>query len=69
MEIKVNNLLRTHQLDIVALNELRLDKHVEKNAVNCTDVYEVVRRSDRKTGPHGRVLIYIKCNRRSISYF
>ena len=35
-------------------------KHAENTAVFCTDVYEVIHRSDRKTGPHGGVLIAVK---------
>ena len=59
-KIKLDNLLRIHQSDIVALSETWLDNYVENTAVFCTDVYEVIHRSDRKTGPHGGVLIAVK---------
>ena len=59
-KIKLDNLLRIHQPDIVALSETWLDKHIENTAVFCTDVYEVIHRSDRKTGPQGGVLIAVE---------
>ena len=55
-KIKLDNLLPIHQLDIVALSETWSDKQVESTAVFCTDVSEVIERSERKTGPHGVVL-------------
>ena len=59
-KIKLDNLLRIHQPDIVALSEIRSVKHVENTAVFCTNVSEVTHLSDRKNGPHGGVLIAVK---------
>ena len=52
--------MRIHQPDIAALSETWLNKHVENTAVFSTDVYEVIHRSDTKTGPHVGVLIAVK---------
>ena len=37
-----------------------MDKHVKITAVFCTDGFEVIHCSDRKTGPHGCVLFAVK---------
>ena len=37
-----------------------MDSHAENTAVFCSDVYEVIYRSDRKTGPQGGVLTAVK---------
>ena len=52
--------MRIYQPDIFALSETWFDTHVENTAVFCTDVYELIHRSDRKGGTHGGVLIAVK---------
>ena len=59
-KIQLDNLLRIHQLDLVALSETWFDKHIEKTAAFCIAVYEVVDHSDKKTGPYGGILIPVK---------
>ena len=56
----LNNLLQIHQSDIVALSETWFDENVEKTAVFCTNVYEVIHRSERITGPHGGILVEVR---------
>ena len=43
-----------------SINLTLFDKHVENTAIFCTDVYEVIHRSDRESVPHGGVLIAVK---------